>query len=369
MVKRLLYLNGLAILGAVLYHATAQGFVAMFWWSDRYRAVSAPNFDQMGSAAYYGLRLIEQGIIFAIPAFVFVSGFFIAAATGRSQRTVSWQVIWARLRKLLIPFLIWSLLIVALDYLQGKRLPVDRLLVALVTGQVEGPYYFVPMLAQLLLMAPFLVPAARARGKTTLAAAALAQVVFLLMRYLLILGIDIPALRPLALLTRSFLFTSQVFWFVFGLTAGLHLGEFKAFIRRWRIFLLILACAAFVAGFVEWELLLRRSGEVWLSPTETLIDQVFAFGAILSYLAYEHTALPLEGWLSALGVRSYGIYLIHSPALEYTARIVYHVAPGLLGVQILFMPLLVAAGLAAPLALMALVNRSPARRRYEALFG
>jgi peptidoglycan/LPS O-acetylase OafA/YrhL len=369
MVKRLLYLNGLAILAAVLYHASAQGFVAMFWWTDRYRPVSVPNFDALGSPAYYALRLIEQLIIFAIPAFVFVSGFFIAAAAGRSQPSVSWQVVAARLRKLLVPFLIWSLLILALDYAQGRQLPLDKILVLLVTGQVEGPYYFVPMLTQLLLMGPFLVPAARARGKTSLAAAGLLQLIFLIMRYLLILGIDIPALRPLAALTRSYLFTSQFFWFVFGIVAGCHVGEFKAAILRYRRALLTLAGIAFIAGLIEWEALLRFSGEAWLSPQETLIDQLYALGFILSYLAYDRAALPLEKGISALGVRSYGVYLTHSPVLEYAARIVYHFAPALLAAPWLYMPMLVAAGLAAPLLLMELVNRSPASRMYEVLFG
>ena len=76
MVRRLPLLNGLAALASVLYHSTSWGFVAMFWWTHRYLAVSVPNFDQLGSLSYYGLRVIEQLIAFAIAAFLFISGFF-----------------------------------------------------------------------------------------------------------------------------------------------------------------------------------------------------------------------------------------------------------------------------------------------------
>jgi peptidoglycan/LPS O-acetylase OafA/YrhL len=78
MIKRLLYLNGLAIITVILYHASAWGFISMFYRADRYRPVSVPNFDMLGDLAYYGLRTIEQLIIYGIPTFMFVSGFFIA---------------------------------------------------------------------------------------------------------------------------------------------------------------------------------------------------------------------------------------------------------------------------------------------------
>jgi hypothetical protein len=69
MIRRLLYLNGLAVLGVILFHASGMGFVAMFAWTHRYLPVTAPNYDQMGSAAYYGLRVIEAIVTFSIPAF------------------------------------------------------------------------------------------------------------------------------------------------------------------------------------------------------------------------------------------------------------------------------------------------------------
>ena len=87
MAKRLLLLNGVAIVCVILFHATGFGFTAMFAWAHRYREVSSPNFDAVGTGAYYAFRLIEQFVVFAIPAFLFVSGYFVSVASAAGLLT------------------------------------------------------------------------------------------------------------------------------------------------------------------------------------------------------------------------------------------------------------------------------------------
>jgi len=57
----------------------------MFWWTDRYLPVSVPNFDQFGGPSYYFYRVLEQLVIFMIPAFFFVSG-ILWQRTSRKKR-------------------------------------------------------------------------------------------------------------------------------------------------------------------------------------------------------------------------------------------------------------------------------------------
>ena len=90
---------------------------------------------------------------------------------------------------------------------------------------------------------------------------------------------------------------------------------------------------------------------------------------LLTFLAFEQVRLPLADKISFLGIRSYGIYLVHSPVLEYTSRVIYHLAPIVLSLPLLFQSVLWVAGLGVPLLLMAIVNRSPFRRFYSYLFG
>lgn len=84
MIRRLVYLSGLAILGVVLFHTAGMGFVAMFAWAPRY--ASPGGAQTAGAVAYYFLRSLEQAAVVGVPAFLCVSGFFVAIATGRTRR-------------------------------------------------------------------------------------------------------------------------------------------------------------------------------------------------------------------------------------------------------------------------------------------
>jgi len=369
MIRRLLIQNGLAVSTVILYHATAYGFIAMFWWTDRYRDVPVPNFDQLGSLTYYVLRGIEQIVIYGIPSFMFVSGFFIAIATQRDRQSIEWRIVFARIKYLVIPFLIWSAIILILRWLQGERFTPIQLFVTVITGRSTPAYYYVPLLVEMLLLSPFLVPLAKRHPGWLLSVGIVLQVFTLLLRYPSIIGLKISALEPFALLNRSWFFTIQFFWFIFGVVSGFHLQRIKPVLKRIRWIFVVMLVALFIIGIFEWEYLLKLSGRDWLDPRETLIDQIYAGFFILTILSFEEIKIPFASQWSDLGTKSYGIYLSHSLALEYTARLIYHVAPNLLAYQILFQPILIIMGFGVPLTAMALLNKSPARRYYKYLFG
>lgn len=360
---------GLAVLCVVLYHASGWGFISMFWWTDRYLPVGVPNFDQLGSASYYALRVIEQLIIFAIPSFLFVSGYFLAFATGRNRRTIGWEVILTRVKNLLIPYLLWSCLLIGLEVILGRNLSLVEFIRILLTGQATDAYYFIPVLIQLYVLAPFLIPFARDRWKLALLLTGMFQLFILGLRYAMILGLDVPALEPFYFLTRSFLFTGFLFWFMFGIVFGFHSAVIKTASARARWIVLAGLIVVFLVGIFEWETLLRASGEQWIAPKETLIDQIYAGLFLIAFLGFEQLALPGLKTISQIGTKSFGIYLAHSLALIYTSKLIYHFAPGLLGAQWIFQPILFAAGLGIPLVLMEITARSPARRFYSLLFG
>ena len=368
MAKRLLLLNGAAILCVVLFHATGFGYTAMFAWAHRYRPVAAPNYDEVGSAAYYGLRLIEQLTVFSIPAFLFVSGFFVAFLTGRNRPTVALATVGARVKSLLIPYLIWSVVVLLGFALQGRVFSGTQYLRLLLTGASDPSYYYVPLLIQLYLLAPLIVLAARWKWKALLATAAAIQLLVYFLQYVVVLRLDIPVVRPLAVTLPKWLFLVQLFWFTSGVIVGLHQQSLKPALERVRWTLLPALVVLFVLGFVEWELLLRASGRPWVENRVTLIDGIYAGTLILTFLAHSEIRLPFSAHLPGLAAKSFGIYLIHPLAMGYFSRGLYHLAPWILGQQWLFQPLVITVGLAVPLLLMALVNRSPMRGLYTYLF-
>ena len=369
MVKRLLILNGVAIVAAVLYHTTGWGFTALFWWTDRYLPVPVPNFEQLGGTVYYVLRFLEQLVIFAIPAFLFVSGYFVAVAAGRTQKTVSWKLIRSRIINLAIPFVLWSVLILAAKILEGESYTPGEFLTTVVLGRTEAPFYFVPVLIQLYLISPFLVPLARKHWVWLLVVTFIVQSAVVLMRYDMVLSLDLPWLTPFHFLNWNFLIFGNIFWFTSGMVVGFHLDVIKPALIRLRWLLLAAMLIFFSLGLWEWERLLEASGQGWIGARETWIDNLYSMAVLGAFIAFERVKIPLANQLSVLGARSFGVYLVHSPVLSYSARLIYHFAPALLGIQALFLPILFALGLGVPLILMGMVNRSPLRKYYGYIFG
>ncbi len=369
MIRRLSYLNGIAVLWVILNHASGWGFTALFWWTDRYLPVSVPNFDQWDSPTYYSLRVIEQLIIFAIASFLFVSGFFIAFATQRTQPTIGWNIVGVRIKNLIIPYLIWSILIILGEQVQGAGYSFLQISRKLIFGGVAPPYYYVPLLCQLYLFSPFLVPLARNRWKLLLLVTALIQLFAVSLRYEEILGLELPGLAQLTWISQSWFFPSNIFWFSFGIVTGFHLKQLKPWLDRVKWALLILLFSTFLLGIFEWETLLQWSGQEWIATRETVVDHLYALTVLLSFLAFDKVALPFFKVIENIGMKSFGVYLTHSPVMEYLARATYHLAPQMLAYQILFQPMLISLGLAIPLLLMAMVKRSPVRGLYVYLFG
>ncbi len=369
MVGRLLQLNGVAILGVILFHTAGWGFVAMFAWSHRYLPAGVDPMVQMGSFSYYVLRGIEQFAVFSIPAFLFVSGYFIAFATPRRQATVSWSIVWARIRGLLIPYLIWSLVLIVFLGFQGRRLSPAGYATALLTGRVNPAYYYVPLLCQFYLLSPLLVFLARRWWQWLLLAALAIQLSIQLLYYPALLQVSAGVLQPYVDVVPKWIFPVRIFWFVAGLVAGFHLAALKQFAARWKWWWLAGLLLLFAVGMVEWEVMQAYAGQGWSAHRETFLDTAYGGLVILAFLAFSDFNVPFAGFVSELGAKSFGIYLLHSPVMEVTARLIYRFMPGLLAHQEILQPVLVVASLGGPLLLMALVNRSPFRRYYRWLFG
>jgi peptidoglycan/LPS O-acetylase OafA/YrhL len=96
---------------------------------------------------------------------------------------------------------------------------------------------------------------------------------------------------------------------------------------------------------------------------------LYSLALILGVLGLANKRLIGMKRLSDIGIRSYGIYLIHALAITYTAKLIYHFAPALLGYQIILQPVFVIAGLGIPLLMMYVVEHLPIKRFYVYLFG
>lgn len=369
MVRRLLYLNGIAIIAVVLFHAAGMGFVAMFSWSHRYLPEAIPAATQIGTLPYYGLRFVEQTTSFAISFFLFVSGFFAAVQAGRSGN-MRWNAIQSRIRNLLIPYLFWSAVVIFLNILEGERQGVVKLISNLLTGQTNEVLYFVPLLIQFYLLAPIFIRLARWNWKVLLVVTMIIQAVVIALPYPIYFGIDAAWSRQLAALVPKWLFVTRIFWFPLGIVAGFHIEALMKRIQKVRVGLLAGAALLIPLAMIQWEFFFKQSGMAWLPQRDTFLDFLYNILLLFGLLGLETKVLPAFSRVSDVGLKSYGVYLTHAIFIQFTARIIYRFVPELLGYQILLQPILILVGLGGPLLIMYVADYLPAvRKSYSYIFG
>jgi surface polysaccharide O-acyltransferase-like enzyme len=369
MTKRVFLLSGLAILAVVLNHAGGYGQIALFLWADRYRAVPVPDWDQLGTLPHYVLIMVRSLGVFAVPAFLFISGFFVAYAARGNRPAPRWKVVKARIVNLLVPYVIWSGIVFIGDALQGITYEPVEYLLRLVTRGANRPLYYVPLLCYFYLLSPLIVPIAKTKWRLLLSVSALIQLGTIVLRYLMLFGLKIPGLDLMIRITPDWSLIRWVFFFALGTVAGLHIQRFKAWlaVRKWG--LLATTAVLFPLNILESDVLLRTTRNHWGATISTMSYSLFAIAFILCFLAFAQVSIPFSRTLYQLSKRSYGIYLLHPSIMEFVARVIRQITPSLLAHQILFVTLVFVAGLGIPLLLMVAMTKSPGRRYYRYLFG
>lgn len=364
-------LNGIAIVGVVLSHAAGWGQIAMFSWADQYMAVMGVPNDQVGSLAYYVLYFIRQITSLSVPAFLLTSGFFVAfAIRGNNYSPASWKFVKSRLINLLIPYTIWSVLIFIADYfINDIRLTPLVYLELFLTIGATGPYYFVPLLSSFYLLSPFLAPLAKTKPRLLLGAALAIQLIPVMADYVRFLfGVHAPVFDQIVE-TQSAFAPHWIFFFATGLVFGYNIERVRTFIEEHRRQLLIGTVVFGVLALIEPEVIFRTSGMDLRWLPLTFSGLLYAYAATFLMLSY-----PIENGIFTkqaywLGSRSYGIYLVHWKAMEFIARLIYHFAIFLLGIQLLFQPILLVFGLGVPVLVIYYLLKSPLRKTYPYLFG
>jgi peptidoglycan/LPS O-acetylase OafA/YrhL len=350
------------------------GYTAMFWWTDRYRPVTVPNYDQFGTLLYYGIGLVRKLTAFSVPAFLFVSGLFVAYAARGSRSTLSWKVVKVRLTNLLVPYTIWSVVIFVGDFLQGTTHTPVEYLRRLVFGGAAPPYFYVPLLCQLYLLSPLLVTVAKTRGRQLLLVSALVLLSMISLGYLnlygIVVGMEMPVVDRMRALLPPSSFVRWIFFFVLGVVSGLHLRQLKQWLARFRWHLLVAAIVLAILAVLEAEVIFHSTGVDWWRSTPFSIPaSLYAVGFILCFLAFDKIPIPFSRLVRQIGKVSFGIYLLHWTVLQFAARAIQEFTPWLLAPTALFLSVLVILAVGLPLSFTTAVARSPLRRYYRYLFG
>jgi peptidoglycan/LPS O-acetylase OafA/YrhL len=364
MIKRLSILNGFAIIAVVLNHAAGLGQQSIFLSTGINNATSTANWDQLGSFTYYLFIIIRQIANFSVPSFFFISGYFIVYVL-RGSKDNNRSVIISRLKNLIIPYLIWSLVYFGGQYVVGKpENPIEYILSLFSIGG-PGPFWFIPPLCLFTLLAIFITPLVKANWKRLLLVVFLVQLAAKSIFYTYLF--HVPGSDVFMRLVPFYSPLNSICFFTFGIVIGQNFAAIKEILVKYQKLIIIALVTTALLNIIESDFLIRYTLDININAYfGTLTFDLFAWTFLLMFVTVDQ--VPQVKFISWIGGKSYGIYLLHFMAMEIILKFVTKFAPQMLATQVLFQPLIIVAGLGVPLAIMVLVAKSPVRRYYRFLF-
>ncbi|MGD1993860.1 MAG: acyltransferase [Anaerolineae bacterium] len=341
-------LRGLAIVIVVLYHSIDQGLLG----------AGGLGYPPPGEPVRTVLLALHELGIFAVPMFLFISGSFAAYAARGDPPRLSWRTVWAGLKRMLWPYLIWSVAFFVLVYF--RRDEMYTLWGYLKNLLVGYPFHFIPLLVFWYAASPLLVPVAERAGWLLIGVIVVYQFALMTVIFPGVVGLEAPGwMRFLVPPGLGRTLATWGIYFPLGLTYSLHAARVRPVLER-----------------VKWIVLLATGGLFILSLLNTAGILHFPLAAHLCPLVLlgllpviQRNAIPGVRQLETVGKRSYGLYLTHLIVLELVFFGVQIICPWLLSHQILLQPLLFAAALSIPLVGMNLIARLWGGRVYRYVFG
>lgn len=315
----------------------------------------------------YLFVIFDQIGKFAIPAFMFIAGYFIAYAASGGKRDLSWQIVRARIVGLLWPWLIWSFILMVGRSFQGQSISAAEFLRVLVIQ-----YYFIPLLISYYLLAPLAVRWARSNTRLFLVGAAVTQLLAMALFYARVYYPDFLGVKSWVDL-GPLQYLRFAFYFPFGIVCGMFPRMVKNSLTRFRSILPWLTLFFFGLAVIEASVVYNLGGDVWpIGGDQTKLSSVLFSTALgFCFIVFDKLTLPpnLNRTVKKLGTHSYGLYLCHYVFLGIIATVIERAVPWVASQGWLFLPVLFVLIIVLSMLLMEGIARLPTKRFYRYLFG
>ena len=155
-----------------------------------------------------------------------------------------------------------------------------------------------------------------------------------------------------------------------GVVGGFQSKRLTAWLARYRRYLVVAAAVLGALAVAESQVLFNLTGEWdWAFAPLKLSSALYAPVCMLAFLSLRVQRTPAWRALDHLGAVSFGIFLVHGKVLELISRLIYHLAPALLGRQVVLAAVLFVVVLGGSWLVLHTVTRSPARHYYRYFFG
>jgi fucose 4-O-acetylase-like acetyltransferase len=368
MFRRIYILMGISIFAVVLTHSVNFGLWALYAWNDRYMSFLPPDYNPFVTPQWFFLIFIKQFFSFCVPAFFFVSGFFVSYAIDRREGNINWATIKNRVHSLLIPFAIWTFISLVIATVLGQVLQIMDYIWPFLG--ING-YWFIPVLVIFYLTSRWVVDFSKKNWKLLLVITGSFQLLMIVLKNTLLSSINFPVIHFIVCDNFDILIFNFVFYFPFGVAFGTNIDVFRNFIEkyRWPLFfawMIFFILCFLIVGFTKVAVDLEAN---WIHLVNQIVSHIYSILCILVFLAFSSLKIPFTKFFNDLSGKTYGVYLTHYFFMEYFSKFIYHFFPKLLYFQILFTFFNLILGLLGASILMKLVKISPVSKNYRYLFG
>lgn len=269
--------------------------------------------------------VLRQLINFAVPTFIFLSGYFVKPEK-YYEKTTEGGYLRYRTERLLIPFVVWSLIYsmvsILPDILSGQPVDFVKIVCRFIVGKAATPFYYIIVLVQLTLLTPWLVRVLKPDSKDVNKQ----RNRLWLLSFFWLLGVysynivtgKVPPLYE----------TFFPAWFCFyylGLSARVNVNRIPELFRK--IGNLRFLAGTFFIGCME-AVLLRAIGCSSSFCSSQLRFGSFLYSIVIIAYFYNKSSVNQEGGLpfvrtilEKMGDCSYGIFYIHCLVLMIVGKV------------------------------------------------
>ncbi len=291
--------RGLAAIAVVAIHAVDTAFL----W--RYSSTDMWNF--------FFLVTYRQLLNFAVPAFIFISGYWMSKKPIKSLEDYK-IFLKKRLSRVLVPYLFWSCLLLGCEAIGTHHVDIAQITFKLLTGRASSIYFFIIVICQLYIITPLLQYINHKRYGLILVL--ILNVISLLSAYLsrLYFNYWIPV---------SVAFYSWIIFYEIGLLVGNHDNKKRFMPENMRLIILPAILVSLLISAMESMFLLSKYGRSYFAISPTKYSPFLYSGCIIfGFLFVRKRIKCWPKFLVRIGGYSFGIYFIHIFILHHVADVI-----------------------------------------------
>ncbi len=262
----------------------------------------------------------RQLLNFAVPAFLFISGYWMSKKPIRTLDDY-FNFLRKRFLRVFVPYLLWSLVFIGYNTIRTHDINVVQAVQKLLTGGASFHFYFIIVIAQLYILTPLL---------QHLNHRPYGFVPVLILNILTLCALYFFRLHGITALHDSYYtvhdpFFSWVIFYQFGLFVGTRDNEISIPQNMYRTVLLSVLASLAVS---DWEALFISSKfDNWQLAICGLKYSSFVYSScvILGFLVLRRCLKTWPRFLVILGDYSFGIYLVHIIILRGLVHVLQNV--------------------------------------------